>query len=628
MINYKKLFKTNKKLIKTMKTMKKLNFLLTGLLLTASVFLTQQANAQAPQYFSYQSVLRNSSNALLANTTVATKISILQENFPIFSEIHTGTTNANGLLSLQVGNGNLESGNFNTIDWAAGPYFIKTETDPTGGSNYTITGVQQLLSVPYALYAAKSGDGSFKASIANASDIVNTNSGNVGIGTDTPTEKLEVAGNLKTSGTLNGVNFGRGVGNNEWNIAIGSNALNAGGDNSLAIGLYSLANTSGVSNVALGLGAIGGAPGGSSSSYNTAVGVGANSNITSSLGGNTAMGYRSLDRTSSGIDNTGIGVISLFANTTGSNNTAVGSRADVANGELNNATAIGAGAVVDDSNKIQLGNSAITVVNTSGIFVGAGLKTSGSISLGTNSPDPSAKLEVNSTNQGFLPPRMTSAQRSTIESPAIGLVVFCTDCGPSSVGGELQVFSGGMWRNLAGGTAAAPAAVTLQVGDLYGGGKVAYLLNPTDSGYDANVQHGLIAALSDQSAASAWNNDPELVPPHPVQSFLGTSTGYGSGMANTNLIMADQGYSGPYAAVQCRQHNGGEFTDWYLPSIDELQILYTNRQLIGGFNSNWYWSSSEYTADPSYVYFYSFSYNFSTGALKEQLSAVRAVRTF
>ncbi len=139
-----------------MKTMKKINLLLTSLLLTASVCLTQQANAQAPQKMSYQSVIRNSSNALVANTTVGIQLSVLQgsaSGTAVYVETQTATTNANGLVSLQIGNGTATSGTFTDIDWATGPYFIKTETDPTGGSNYSITGTQEILSVPYAMYA-------------------------------------------------------------------------------------------------------------------------------------------------------------------------------------------------------------------------------------------------------------------------------------------------------------------------------------------------------------------------------------------------------------------------------------------------------------------------------------------
>ena len=136
------------------KTMKTIYSILACLLLTASVCCTQQANAQAPQKMSYQSVLRNSSNVLLTNKQVGIKISVLQgtaSGTAVYVETQTATTNANGLLSLQIGNGTATTGTFAGIDWSAGPYFIKTETDPAGGNNYTITGTQELLSVPYAL---------------------------------------------------------------------------------------------------------------------------------------------------------------------------------------------------------------------------------------------------------------------------------------------------------------------------------------------------------------------------------------------------------------------------------------------------------------------------------------------
>jgi hypothetical protein len=183
--------------------MKTINALFTGLLLTASVCFTQQVNAQAPQSMSYQSVIRNSSNSLVANTAVGIKISVLQGSSTgneSYVETQTATTNANGLVSLQIGAGTADIGDFSQIDWANGPYFIKTEIDPTGGSNYSITGTQQMASVPYALYAAKSGGTVFETTADDATAIHNTNSGNVGIGTDLPSEKLDVNGNVRIRG--------------------------------------------------------------------------------------------------------------------------------------------------------------------------------------------------------------------------------------------------------------------------------------------------------------------------------------------------------------------------------------------------------------------------------------------
>ena len=117
--------------------------------------------AQAPEKFTYQAVVRNASNSLVANAPVGVRVSILQGSATgsaVYSETHVATTNANGLVTLSIGGGNVQQGAFADIDWANGPFFLKTETDPNGGSNYSITTTQQMLSVPYALYAKEAGN--------------------------------------------------------------------------------------------------------------------------------------------------------------------------------------------------------------------------------------------------------------------------------------------------------------------------------------------------------------------------------------------------------------------------------------------------------------------------------------
>ena len=135
--------------------MNKFYTFLAAILLTTSIF------AQAPEKMSYQAVIRDAANALVANQTVGMQISILQTTVTgtaVYVETQTPTTNINGLVSLEIGTGTPVTGTFAGIDWAAGPYFIKTETDPTGSTTYTIAGTSQLMSVPYALHAATSGD--------------------------------------------------------------------------------------------------------------------------------------------------------------------------------------------------------------------------------------------------------------------------------------------------------------------------------------------------------------------------------------------------------------------------------------------------------------------------------------
>ena len=142
--------------------MKKIYSILLSILITAGLF------AQTPQKMSYQAVVRNSANQLVVNHSVGLRISILQGSTNgtiVYTETQTQTSNANGLVSIEIGGGN----GFNAINWANGTYFIKCETDPTGGVNYTISGTSQLLSVPYAMYAATAGN-SFSG---NYNDLTN-----------------------------------------------------------------------------------------------------------------------------------------------------------------------------------------------------------------------------------------------------------------------------------------------------------------------------------------------------------------------------------------------------------------------------------------------------------------------
>lgn len=120
------------------------------------VLISVTAFAQVPEKMSYQAVIRDASDALVASTGVGMQVSILEGSAtgtPVYVETHTPTTNVNGLVSIEVGDGTVVSGDFTTIDWGGDSFWIKIETDPTGGTSYTITGTSQLLSVPYALYA-------------------------------------------------------------------------------------------------------------------------------------------------------------------------------------------------------------------------------------------------------------------------------------------------------------------------------------------------------------------------------------------------------------------------------------------------------------------------------------------
>jgi hypothetical protein len=134
----------------------------------AAIMLSVSAFSQAPEKMSYQAVVRNATNTLVVNQSVGMQITILQggaTGTAVYVETQTPTTNANGLVSLEIGLGTVTTGDFSTIDWGNDSYYIKTETDPTGGSTYTIEGTTQLMSVPYALYAKTSGSATGPAGI-------------------------------------------------------------------------------------------------------------------------------------------------------------------------------------------------------------------------------------------------------------------------------------------------------------------------------------------------------------------------------------------------------------------------------------------------------------------------------
>lgn len=124
--------------------------------------LAMHAQESVPLKMSYQAVVRDGTNNLLANKTIGMRISIIRGSANgslVYSETHLPITNSNGLVSIIIGDGHSTTGAVAMIDWSQGPFFVKTEIDITGGSNYSIASTTQLLSVPFALYAEKAGNG-------------------------------------------------------------------------------------------------------------------------------------------------------------------------------------------------------------------------------------------------------------------------------------------------------------------------------------------------------------------------------------------------------------------------------------------------------------------------------------
>ena len=226
-----------------------------------------------------------------------------------------------------------------------------------------------------------------------------------------------------------------------------------------------------------------------------------------------------------------------------------------------------------------------------------------SVNNDNSAPDPSAMLDVKSTTKGFLPPRMTLAERDALVSPAEGLIIYnTTDNKPN-------YRKNGAWTTFDN--------PNLVIGGSYNGGKIAYILQPGDPGYIAGEVHGIIAAPADQSTGDIWGCS---------GIALGdTAKAIGTGQSNTTTIVNE--CSNGMAAMICNDLQWGGYLDWYLPSIFELQMLYNNRVAIGGFAEDYYWSSSEFSADAALAWYF-ISMGYMIHPDKSSSYHVRAVRSF
>jgi hypothetical protein len=245
------------------------------------------------------------------------------------------------------------------------------------------------------------------------------------------------------------------------------------------------------------------------------------------------------------------------------------------------------------------------------VFISA--STFAQVGINTEIPDASSALDITSNTGGLLTPRMTAAQRDAITSPSQGLIIFCTDC--ASGAGELQIKLSTAWKNLPVGVVNDPLPV---IGEFYQGGIVFYL---DGSG------GGLIAAPTDQTN-SPWGCS---------GIFISGADGTAIGTGAQNTIDIESGCSETAIAAKiCADLTLGGYTDWFLPSQDELNQMYLKRGIInttatanggGNFAPNGiYRSSTEHSSTQAKIH--SFSDNSAGPGSKTTPYQVRAIRAF
>jgi hypothetical protein len=519
--------------------------------ITAALLITLCSWAQSPEKLSYQSVIRNAGNDLVVSAGVGMRLSILQGSVSgtsVYVETQTPSTNINGLVSIEIGTGTVVSGAFNLIDWSTGPYFIKTETDPAGGTTYTITGTSQLMSVPYALYAKTSGNGAGPAG-ADGNDGID---GAVGA-----TGPQGPQGNIGSSGDegVDGIDGAPGA---------------PGADG--ADGVDGINGTNGID----------GAPGAPGADGADGVdGINGTNGIDGTPGAPGADGVDGINGTNGidgapgadGVDGTpGLPGVDGAAGTNGLDGVGIAQTLLIYGDTL----------FISSGNYILIpGLSFINSLIVEGC--------------------------IDTTAFNF------DASANTDDGTCIAVVNGCTD--PTALNYDVNA-------NTDDGSC-------IVIGSTYQGGIIFWL--------DGNGG-GLIAAPTDQTNAAQWGC---------YGTLLGANgSSIGTGAQNTITIEAGCTASG-IAADICANLTLGEFSDWFLPSREELDLMWLNLadsdgdginlgpsdpNNLGGFLGNtgnnfmYYWSSTELNGGGAMFRRFLDGNEYDGG--KTILLSVRAVRAF
>ncbi len=591
------------------------------ILLLLSFSLSLLTLAQTPKTISYQGVARNATGQPIPNQPIKIKLSLLEtatSTNSLYTETHSLTTTGQGLFAVQIGAGTVLTGTYATLDWSNGPKFVKTEIDPIGGDNFTLSSTNPLNAVPFALFAQSGTPGPQGPAGANGAQ------GPIGLtgpaGPTGPQGPIGLTGPQGSSGAVGpqgviGLTGPAGAVGPQGPVGQSGATGATGAQGPIGLtgpqglkgdtgargpigpqGTFPSGNTVGDMQFWNGTqwtmipkgqpgttlkncdGQITWAPCKPSISTNDATSI---TGTTLTSGGNisndgdspvtvrgvcysttpnpTLANFKTMD--GSGIGSFSRGITGLPTGTTfyirayatnsigtAYGNQIVASTLTLATLTTIAATGITSGKAISGGNITSDGGSTIT---SRGVVWGT-----------TANPTISGNKTIDGTGSGTF----NSNLSSLIPNTTYHVRAYAISAAGTSYGNEITFTT----------------LPSLIIGQDFGGGKIAYIFQPNDPGYVEGEQHGLIAPIYDQSSGIDWGC---------IIGIGGTGSAIGDGYQNTTAMLANNCNG---AASVCMGVTINGYSDWFLPSINELAKMIENKGAIGGMFGVYYWSSTEY----------------------------------